>query len=157
MTRIDSRNQTRNRTSVLRLAHAGLAAAALLGAVALAQAQTPAAGIGYTTVAQARAALEARDGQDVTVTHADGWTHVQDPAGAAQWSFTPPGHAAHPAAVRRVIRRSPSGEVAVDIDLLCEAPAEACTGLRAEFEQFSERIRQSVKARGRQGSSTRQP
>lgn len=140
----------------------GLVAAALLGVSAgLAGLCAPAvaqpAGIGYTTVTQARAALEARDGQDVTVTHADGWTHVQDPAGSAQWSFTPPGHAAHPAAVRRVIRRSPSGEVAVDIDLLCEAPAEACTGLRAEFEQFSERIRQSVKARGRQGSSTRQP
>lgn len=105
------------------------------------------------SVAAALTRLEALDGQGAIVTHADGWTTVNEPAAAAQWSFTPAGHAAHPAVVRRVIVRQAGGAVTVDTQALCEAKPEPCARLLAEFESMNDRIVQAVKSRGRQGSS----
>lgn len=125
-----------------------LAAALLfpLGAVA--------APIAQPTVAAALADLKARDGNGTVVTASDGWVVVNEPGASAQWSFTPAGHAAHPAVVRRVIRRPADGGAAtVETDLLCEGPTEACSALRQEFESMNDRIVQSLKARGRQGST----
>lgn len=112
--------------------------------------------IGHASVDEALAALSARDGNGTIVTHNDGWTIVAEPQAAAQWSFTPEGHPAHPAVVRRIIRRGP-GTVDVQTTMLCEAPAPACAALQAEFEALSERIRQAVRARGRQGSTPPSP
>lgn len=120
----------------------------LLPLVAAAQAPADAAArLGYPTVAAALQALEARDGQGTVVTHPDGWTVVNEPQAAAQWSFTPAGHAAHPAVVRRVIRRGPGNAVRVDTDALCEAPAAACEQLLAEFAAMNDRITQAARAR----------
>src|SRR5262245_44892980 len=73
-----------------------------------------AGGIGYPTVEAALAALKARS--DVQITNQGGWTIVNEPT--AFWSFTPPGHPAHPAAVRRTIVAR-GGEQVVDMRVLC--------------------------------------
>lgn len=109
--------------------------------------------LGFSTVAEALQALEARDGNGTIVTHADGWTTVNEPAAAAQWSFVPASHAAYPAVVRRIIRRGPNGAVSVETGSLCEAAADKCSRLLAEFETMNDRITQAVKARGRQPAS----
>jgi hypothetical protein len=129
------------------------------GALAQTAAQTaaPAAPaippIPYPDAATALAALQARDGDGVIVTHPEGWVVASEPLASAQWSFTTPGHEAHPAAVRRVIRRERGGGVTVQVDSLCTAGTEPCARLVAQFEAMNERITQSVKARGRQGST----
>ncbi len=106
--------------------------------------------IPYASVAEARTALEARDGNGTIVTHADGWTTVNEPMASAQWSFTPAGHPAHPALVRRIVARQPGGELHIDVQALCEsADAAACARLRSEFEAMNDRIRQALKARAR--------
>lgn len=115
------------------------------------RAQTPP--IAYPDVASALAALSARDGAGTIVTHSDAWTVVNEPGAGAQWSFAPEGHAAHPAVVRRVVKRNAGGDVSVETTSLCEAPAEACARLLQEFEAMNPRITQAIKARGRQGSA----
>jgi hypothetical protein len=117
----------------------------------------PAGQIGFTSVATALKELEARDGNGTVVTHADGWTVVNEPSTSAQWSFTPSGYYAHPAVVRRTIKRSPDGSVSVETASLCEAPEAECSKLLAEFAAMNERITQAVKARGRQGSAQPSP
>jgi hypothetical protein len=106
--------------------------------------------IGFPSVASALKALSARDGDGTIVTHADGWTYVNESLASAQWSFTPSGHYAYPAVVRRTIQHAPDGSVAVETASLCEAPQAECSRLLAEFAAMNERIAQSVKARGRQ-------
>lgn len=110
-----------------------------------------AAGIDYPSVDAARKALEARDGKDAVVTHPEGWMVVNEFGfPSAQWSFTPEGHPAHPAVVKRVIERDAAGNVSVQTGLLCEAKASAaCDQLRADFEALNDRIVQAVKSRGR--------
>lgn len=105
------------------------------------------------TVAAALARLQALDGNGAVVTQADGWTTVNEPAAAAQWSFTPAGHAAHPAVVRRIIVRHAGGAITVDTQALCEAKADACGKLVAEFEAMNDRIVQALRSRGRQGAA----
>jgi hypothetical protein len=109
--------------------------------------------IEYPTVAAALKNLEARDSNGTIVTHSDGWTIVNEPLASAQWSFTPSGHYAFPAVVRRVIKRSSNGSVSVETSSLCEAQQSECSKLLAEFAALSERITQATKARGRQGST----
>lgn len=135
----------------------------LLTAQAAAQAQptpptTPAAApavapIPDRSVAAALARLQALDGNGAIVTQADGWTTVNEPMAATQWSFTPAGHAAHPAVVRRIIVRHAGGAITVDTQSLCEAPAEACGKLVADFEALNDRIVQALRSRGRQGAA----
>lgn len=122
---------------------------ALIGPAALAQSADPAAPppIGYAHVDAALQDLTAQDGQGTVVAHVDGWTIVNQPMAAAQWSFTPPGHPAHPAVVRRTIVRGPNRAVTVDTGLLCEGPASACEQLKTEFTAMNDRIAQAVKAR----------
>jgi len=136
------------------LVHIVLACAAPL-AVAQSEASPSAAArpIEFATVAEARAALEARDGNGTIVTHPEGWVVVNEPMASAQWTFTLPGHAAHPAVLKRVIRRSADGAVSVETMPLCEAPKLACEQLVAEFAAMNDRITQAVRARGRQGSA----
>ncbi len=132
-----------------------------LAASAVAEAAAPpapsAGPIGYASVAAALQALESRDGNGTVVTHADGWTIVNEPLASAQWSFTPSDHHAYPAVVRRTIKRSADGAVSVETDSLCEAAAAECSKLLAEFATMNERITQAVKARGRQAPTQLPP
>jgi hypothetical protein len=129
--------------------HVGLASAE--------DAYAPGKTIEFSSVAAALKALEARDGNGTIVTHADGWTIVNEPLASAQWSFTPADHPAYPAVVRRVIKRAPDGMVSVEVGSRCEALEAACTQLLAEFAAMNERVTQGVKARARQGSSQTTP
>lgn len=113
--------------------------------------------IEFASVSAALKALEARDGDGTVVTHSDGWTIINEPPAAAQWSFVPQDHPAYPAVVRRIIRRGPGGAVSVETSSLCEAPQGECTKMLAEFASMNERISQAVKARGRQGSTQPTP
>jgi hypothetical protein len=135
-----------------------VAAVVLVGftSAAPSSAQAPAADaarLPYDSVAAALKDLESRDGNGTIVTHADGWTIINEPLASAQWSFPPNEHGAHPSVVRRIIKRGPNGAVSVQTASLCEAPQAECTKLLAEFEALNERITQAVKSRGRQGSS----
>ncbi|KQV45275.1 MULTISPECIES: hypothetical protein [unclassified Duganella] len=58
-------------------------------------------GIGYSSAPAALEALKARGG--VTISEGGGWTTVDDKVNGTLWSFTLPGHPAHPAAVRRTV------------------------------------------------------
>jgi hypothetical protein len=127
-----------------------LAACAIALSV-MAQAQPTKVGeLGFTSVATALKDLEARDGNGTIVTHADGWTVINEPLASAQWSFTPTGHYAYPAVVRRTVKRGADGSVSVETASLCEAPEAECSKLLAEFATMNDRIIQSVKSRGRQ-------
>ncbi len=128
--------------------------ALVLALPAYAQSTAPeAARIEYPSVAAALKDLEARDENGTVVTHSDGWTIINEPLASSQWSFTPPGHYAYPAVVRRVIKRSPTGAVSVETASLCESSESACSKLLAEFATMNERITQAVKAKGRQPSA----
>ena len=133
-----------------------LVVALSLAASTTASAQTtapPATKIGFASVAEALKALEERDGDGTVVTHADGWTTINEPLASAQWSFTPSGYYAFPAVVRRVIKRSPGGAVSVETTSLCEAPEAECNKLLAEFAAMNERITQATRARSRPAPS----
>ena len=111
----------------------------LVAPVALAQQER---GIGYPTVAAALEALKARS--DVKISVQGGWTIVEDRAASTYWSFTPPGHPAYPAAVKRtVVQRD--GAFAIDLTALCEAQKAACDKLVADFQAMNERIAQSAR------------
>lgn len=143
---------------------AGCLGAALVAASAMAQSAGPtdpatasapapaaaasAAPITYPTVAAALSALEAKDGTETVVVHSEGWVIINEPADKAQWSFTPAGHAAYPAVVRRIIRRGPNHAVSVETSSLCEAPAAACNDLIKEFATMDQRVTQAMHGRG---------
>src|SRR5215831_1780765 len=101
-------------------------------------------GIGYPTVAAALDALKARS--DVNISVQGGWTIVDDRAASTVWSFTPPNHPAHPAAVKRAVV-SRDGKVFVDMTALCQASKAACDRLMAEFNELNERMAQSMRGR----------
>jgi hypothetical protein len=108
-----------------------LLAALTLPLAALAQ---PARGVGYPTVAAALDALKAR--KNVAITDQRGWTIVEDEPARAIWSFTPPGHPAHPAVVKRtVVERD--GTVGMQMTALCQADKEACDKLMEEFKALN--------------------
>lgn len=106
-------------------------------------------GVGYPTVAGALAALKAKDG--VKLSERGGWTIVDDRAAGAVWSFTPAGHPAHPAVVKRVIGEH-GGQVAVNMTALCQAGKAACDQLIEEFRQLNEQMAQSMR-----GAAARAP
>lgn len=101
--------------------------------------------IPYPTVAAALEGLRAKAG--VSVRNESGFTVVQDSAAMTIWTFTPAGHAAHPAVVRRAIVQR-GNDIFVDMQVKCEAAKPACDTLTAEFQALTEQMRQSLN-RGR--------
>jgi hypothetical protein len=92
--------------------------------------------IGYPTVAAALEALKAKPG--TTLRMQGGWTIVNDPGESAVWSFTPPGHAAYPAAIKRYVFQK-DGAMMVRMTALCQAEKSACDRLIEEFKELNER------------------
>lgn len=124
-----------------------LAALALLVVHGAAQAQSLAPSpIGYSTVSEALQALRSQPGMEVTTTKPDGWIIAHDPRSFVLWSFTPPGHYAHPTAVRRQVRESGS-DVSIDMSVLCESQKANCDKLTAEFEQLNAAMRDDIRRR----------
>lgn len=134
--------RTPRRADLLKLATCWLAA---IGA-AEAQQSNSGSGIGYASVAAALEALKAR--ADVRISVQGGWTIVNDPADNALWSFTPPDHPAHPAAVKRsTVQRD--GAVFIDMRALCQAEKLACDKLMAEFRELNDKIRADIQRRSK--------
>ena len=109
-------------------------------------------GIGYPTVTAALDDLRSKP--DVTIRDNAGWTiiGVDTPQERSIWSFTPPGHPAHPAAVKRTVYEE-SGVVMMKTNALCQADKKACDELMAEFAELQRRIQQHMQDQG-DGSGT---
>ena len=124
----------------------GIAVAGVLAASAQ-PAQSPApSGIGYPTVAAALAGLRAKSG--VKVQEQAGWTVIDDPETTRIWSFTPAGHPAHPAAIRRTIVQE-GKDIFVRMGVLCQASKPACDKLVAEFEAMNKAMRERLGAKSK--------
>ncbi len=131
-------------------------ASCLVGAlvinVALAQStppsppQPPQPGIGYQTVAGALAALRSRPDSQVSIQ--GGWTIITSPTDRSLWSFTPAGHPAHPAVVKRTVVEK-DGSISVQTNALCEADKTACDKLIDEFRLLNDRVREDMQNRTR--------
>lgn len=121
-----------------------LTTAALVTALVPASAASP---LPYTTVAEALAALSAKEG--AIKTEAEGWVTVTEPLEGVQWSFVPASHAAYPSMVRRSIARPPGEPARVEMATICEASAQACAALAQEFEAQNSRFEQYVRSRAR--------
>ena len=97
--------------------------------------------IGYASVHEALTALKAKPGVNITVTKPDAWTIVNESSPVfAIWSFTPEGHYAYPAVVRRTLDQS-NGRVSVVTAALCQATKPNCDRLMQEFQQLNEQTR----------------
>ena len=126
-------------------------ACALAAALQVANAQSSPSKIEFKTVAAALEALKAKPNVQVTTTKSDGWTIVNDAKEDTQWSFTPRGHYAHPAVVKRMLRVREDKNLYVEMSVLCEAEKEPCDRLVEEFKQLNERMRQAVQRKLQQG------
>ena len=112
-------------------------------AVALAQPadRSRPSGVGYPTVAAALEAMRAKRGVNVSIQ--SGWTIIEDRANLTLWSFTPAGHPAYPAVVRRVMTQK-DGAWFVTMGVLCEAAKSACDKLVLEFRELNKKMREDI-------------
>lgn len=100
------------------------------------------ADIGYPTVAAARSAATALLGAKKS--EQQGWLVVEQMP--VIWSFTPAGHEAYPAAVKRtVVQRD--GRIDLDMAVLCEAPKPACDRLVSDLKVTTEQMKRILGAR----------
>ena len=84
----------------------------------------------YPSVAAALAALRSRP--DLVIHQEKGWTGFEDRATLTIWTFTPPGHRAHPAVVKRTVVQD-GMTVYLKVTGRCEATKAACDKLMAEL------------------------
>jgi hypothetical protein len=96
----------------------------------------------YATVASALEAMRAKNGVKVSVQ--SGWTVIEDASTLSIWSFTPPGHPAHPAAIHRQVIKE-GDHVSLHMKVLCEAPKLACDAMVAEFQKLNGQVREVLK------------
>jgi hypothetical protein len=112
---------------------------AIIGIASAQPAEDPrSSSIGYPSVAAALDAMRAKGGATTSIQ--SGWTVIEDRATMSIWSFTPAGHAAHPAAVRRTVTQR-GNDIFVDMAVLCEATKPACDQLVAEFQELNRAMR----------------
>ena len=101
--------------------------------------------IGYPSVDAALTAL--KNDPNAVVREQGGWTIIQtkeSDKSMSIWSFSPPSHPAHPAAVKRTVYEK-DGAVMMRTNALCQASKAECDKLMAEFadmeRQMQERMR----------------
>ena len=63
---------------------------------------------------------------------------------SAQWSFTPPGHYAHPAVVQRLLKKRPNGDMYIEMSVFCESAKAACDRLNEEFTELNRQMREQM-------------
>jgi hypothetical protein len=101
--------------------------------IGVALGEEPAADV-VESVADTLAALHA----DPTAQFSEqqGWTVVANGEGghAAEWFFTPPGHPAHPAFVKRVVTEQ-DGVGVIELTAFCHAAQSTCDALVEDFRQ----------------------
>jgi hypothetical protein len=118
-----------------------LALAAAIADSAAAQGGAAAGTPDYPSAAAALQALRVKPGVNISVQ--SGWTVVEDGATLSVWSFTPAGHRAHPAAVKRRVVQQGSNFL-VETSVLCQAAKPDCDALLADFEKLNERARDDL-------------
>ena len=84
-------------------------------------------GVGYGSVAEARAALGTRPG--IVASTQDGWTVLTDEAAKTVWSFSPPGAPFYPAVIKRTELQAGENGARVDLAMRCEAAKRICDAL----------------------------
>jgi hypothetical protein len=99
--------------------------------------------ISYPTVAAAFDAVKVLPG--VKMLAREGWTIVEDDRNKTIWSFTPPKHPAHPAAIRRILVTK-DGKVGMSLSALCEASKTACDKMMEEFEALNKEVVKGMNA-----------
>ncbi len=102
-------------------------------------------GIGYATVDAAITALKSSKTNKVSISP-DGWTIVSEGARGPLWSFTPPKHPAHPAAVKRVLVEK-NGSIVIAMSALCQASKSACDALIEEFKLLNNKIAEDTRSK----------
>ncbi len=90
--------------------------------------------IGYATVAAVREAL--RGDPTATFQEQQGWTVVasREHGQAVEWFFTPEGHPAYPAVIKRTVVEQ-DGTGLIDMTALCQTAQQACDLLLEDFRQ----------------------
>ena len=93
--------------------------------------------IGYASVGATLEAL--RNEPSAQFREQRGWTVVasRERDAAVEWFFTPPGHAAHPAVVKRTVTER-DGVGMIDLVALCHAEQSACDRVLDDFRQQQE-------------------
>ena len=81
----------------------------------------------------------------VQVTTRDGWTVIADKGGSMLWTFTPPGHPAHPTVARREGMQRADGSWYLNQNVLCEAAKATCDKINAEFVELNNQMRREIK------------
>ncbi|WP_444884645.1 hypothetical protein [Microbulbifer sp. PSTR4-B] len=103
--------------------------------------------IGYKTVLEALESLR----QDLQASEPDqnGWAifSTKENGNYVLWSFSPKGHDAYPAAIKRTVLEC-DGAIYIDIKALCQAEKAACDALIEQFKQLNERIAQQMQSGG---------
>ena len=122
-------------------------ACALLAACASQRNREQTSVIGYSSVAEARHAVMKQPG--ATSLEERGWLIVVDPNHYTLWTFTPPGHEAYPAVVKRVITQE-KDNVYVQMTALCQAEKPACDRLFDRFKRMNEKARRAMQRRSAQ-------
>ena len=103
--------------------------------------------IGYPSVEAALAGLRADPGASFRTDR--GWTivEVKTQRELSVWSFTPEGHPAHPAAVKRTLVEQ-NGKVMLHLTALCEASKQECVRLIEQFQGLTEQIKREIRDKG---------
>ena len=65
---------------------------------------------------------------------------LRDTPNMITWTFTVPGHAAHPSVVCRRIVRDAGGRLNLVTEVTCEAAEAACLKLRRDFDALNARM-----------------
>ena len=108
-------------------------------------AESESSSIRYESVEAALNSLKRDPNSSVTI-H-DDWTIIENSENGsmALWSFTPPSHPAHPAAIKRATIEE-DGAVYIQMTALCEATKNECDKLIEQFSALNDQIRESMKA-----------
>ena len=106
----------------------------------------PEKGVGFKTVDEALAFLKTKPTVTFTVTKPDGWLIANDTSPFTVWSFTPEGHYAYPAVVKREIKQNDKGGVYIEMTALCQAEKEPCDKLIEEFQSLNNKARDNVQS-----------
>ncbi len=112
--------------------------------------------IGYSTVEAALTELRAMPGVDIR--EKQGWIIISDKKSGnpVLWSFTPPGHPAHPSAVKRIVTEK-NGAVYIEMKVLCQAGKTPCDALVREFQVLNDRIKEELQNKTSQSRPANQP
>lgn len=97
---------------------------------------------GYPSAEAALAALRVKPG--VAFSEQAGWTIAEEREAKTLWSFTPAGHPAHPAAVKRQFVTE-DGRLTLKTSISCQAAKAPCDDLVREFDALNERMIKAIR------------